>query len=810
MNMYSRVFSVAALAVALAFTPSLAAAQGATAKTEKAAAPAPAPDVRAFVQSYCVGCHNERNKAQVANLSLDGVDPSSAGKNGHVWEKVVMKLRAGQMPPVSARRPDPTLSASVATWLENELDQNAAAHPNPGRKESLHRLNRTEYKNAVRDLLALDIDVQNMLPPDPLGGGDANFDNIASSLRMSQSLLERYITVARRVSRTAMSGNVPSNIQTFRAPEGVRQDIRLDGMPFGTRGGLGIDYVFPLDAVYKFDIALGSGLCCDVAGFSPRIQAGETLELSLDGEAIKEWVYETPTERGQGRGRVTVEVPVKAGPHRILATFRKSRPTFEQAGDRLAFINQFLPGNSVPPGVSTVVVTGPLQVLGKGDTESRRKVLTCTPSSAADEEPCARKILAALARRGFRRTATDDDLQYLMRFFKEGRAEGDFDAGIERAIRALLVSPEFLFRIETDPAGIAPGAAYRVSDLDLASRLSFFLWSSIPDDELLDVAVKGQLKQPAVLEKQVRRMLRDPRSVAMTQSFASFYLWIRNVADTQMDVDLYPNYDGTLRQAMARETELFFDSIRVDDKSVLQLLDADYTFLNERLAKHYGISGVSGPDFRRVSLSADSPRRGIFGKASILLVTSVPTRTSPVKRGKWILDNVLGTPPPAPPANIPPLGEQKQDDGRVLTLRELMAKHRNNPVCAGCHNTIDPLGFALEQFDAVGRYRQVDRSFAPIDPSGTMPNGAKFGSLAEFRQQITGNPGPFLRTFTEKMLIYALGRPFESYDAPAVRQVLRGAAPGNYKFSDIVLGVVKSQPFQMRRAPQVDNTRSAN
>jgi hypothetical protein len=377
-------------------------------------------------------------------------------------------------------------------------------------------------------------------------------------------------------------------------------------------------------------------------------------------------------------------------------------------------------------------------------------------------------------------------------------------------VRALLVSPEFLFRIETDPASIAPGGVYRADDLALASRLSFFLWSSIPDDELLDIAVKGQLKTPATLEKQVRRMLRDPRSEAITDSFASFYLWIRNVADTQADSDLFPNFDRALRDAMAKETALFFDSVRTEDLSILTLLDADYTFVNERLAKHYGMTGVRGPDFVRVSLPPDSPRRGIFGKASILTVTSVPTRTSPVKRGKWILDNVLGAPPPPPPPNVPTLGDEKQDDGRVLTLREMMAKHRSNAVCAGCHRVIDPVGFALEQFDAIGKFREVDRSYTRIDPAGTMPDGTAFANLADFRRLVISHPAPFLRTFTEKLMVYALGRPYESYDAPAVRKIVREAAVNNYKFTDIVVGIVKSAPFQMRRAPETPPVLSAS
>ncbi|HEV3062536.1 MAG TPA: DUF1592 domain-containing protein [Vicinamibacterales bacterium] len=807
--MSKRIFSVLAILGVAAWIPLVATSGGAqqqapAAVPAKTAAPtpaaAPAPDTQAFVKQYCVGCHNERNKAAVLNFTLDTADATTAGEHGEIWEKVVAKLRAGQMPPATARRPDRALSDSVASWLETELDRNAVVHPNPGRTESMHRLNRTEYKNVVRDLLGLDIDVENMLPPDPLGGGDANFDNIASSLRISQSLLERYVSVARKVSRTALGGKVPSTIEVFKAPSGLRQDVRLVGMPFGTRGGISVNHVFPVDGVYKFDVTQQG------FGGIERVGAvtGESVELSVDGVRAGLWEVGPPAARtadGPGRSKPnTIQLPIKAGEHTLVATFIKVKPTVEQEGDRLPFAGQVLPGNAALPGVASIALTGPVEVVSKGDSASRRRILTCTPTSADKEEACAHEILTTLARRGFRRPATADDMAYLVRFYKEGRADGDFDSGIERAVRALLVSPEFLFRIETDPVGVAPGGVYRADDLALASRLSFFIWSSIPDDELLDVAVKGQLKTPAVLDKQVRRMLRDPRSEALTQSFASFYLWIRNVADTQADADLFPNFDRALREAMAKETELFFDSVRTEDRSILTLLDADYTFVNERLAKHYGITGVRGPDFTRVTLAPDSPRRGIFGKGSILTVTSVPTRTSPVKRGKWILDNVLGAPPPPPPPNVPTLGDEKQDDGRVLTLRELMAKHRSNAVCAGCHRVIDPVGFALEQFDAIGKFREVDRSYTRIDPAGTMPDGTAFANLAEFRRLVVSHPAPFLRTFTEKLLVYALGRPYEPYDAPAVRKILREAAAGKYKFTDIVAGVVKSAPFQMRRA----------
>ena len=805
--MYRQIWLALAIAAGCAVVPVAVAAQSQASAVGAANAITSAADVEAFTQQYCVACHNERNKAAVRDLALDAVDVTAVGQHGDIWEKVVRKLRAGQMPPLTARRPERALSDQVATWLEAELDRAAEARPNPGRKASLHRLNRFEYKNAVRDLLGLDVNVEDLLPPDPLGGGDANFDNIASSLRISRSLLEQYLVAARKVSRVAMSGKVPSTIEVFRVPQGLRQDIRLDGMPFGTRGGFAFDYIFPVDGLYEFVVStggLGAGIDADMDG--------ERLELSIDGERAHEWTLQPLDGAFVGGGAdlrrrpepPTVRVPIRAGAQRVMATFTKIKPLVEYAGDRVPFARTGRygtgSGNKFPTGVAQIVLTGPLQVTGKSDTASRRKILTCTPRSAAEEEPCAREILTTLARSGLRRQATEDDLAFLLQFYEEGHSESDFDGGIQRAIRALLVMPDFLFRIEADPAGVAPGAPYRISDLELASRLSFFLWSSVPDDELLDVAVKGQLKTPAVLEEQVRRMLQDPRSDALTQGFASFYLWIRNVAEQQFDSDAFPNFDQTLREAMAKETELFFDSVRVEDRSILTLLDADYTFVNERLALHYEIPNVRGSDFRRVVLPADSPRRGILGKASILATTSEPKRTSPVRRGKWILDNVLGTPPPPPPPNVPLLGEEQQDDGRILTMRELMAKHRSNPVCAGCHRVIDPMGFALEQFDATGKWRDVDRSFTRIDPAGTTPDGSTFANLADFRGLLISNPGPFLRTFTEKLLVYALGRPYESYDAPAGRTILRDAAPENYTFSSVVLGIVKSAPFQMRLA----------
>ena len=747
-----------------------------------------------YLKQYCITCHNERNKKAVRGFSLEKEDLATVAQHPDVWEKVIKKLRAGQMPPLTAKRPERAMSDGVASYLENVLDRQAKVTPNPGRTETLHRLNRTEYGNVVRDLFGLEMRFDDLLPADPLGGGDASFDNIATSLRLDQGLLEQYLSVAKRVARTAVGGDVPKTTETFKLNLALPQDEHFEGLPFGSRGGLGVNFPFPLDATYVITAyVIGNG--------------EELLEVSVDGERVGSFEIKSEvTARGLGAGKakqLEVTIPVKAGQRKVVATFVKGKARLEWEADRLPYTTgQTSSGGAAAPlpRLEQLTVVGPINPTGKGQTDSRKKVFTCRPTSKVDEEPCARSIITTIVRRGYRRPVTDADVNVFMNFFKEGRAESDFDAGVEKAIRALLVSPEFLYRIEAQPAGVAPGAPYRISDLELASRLSFFIWSSVPDDQLINLASTGQLKNPLVLDKQVRRMLADPRAAALTKSFGSLYLWVRNVGAQTPASQVYPNFDEILRNAMSREMEMFFDSIRGEDRSVLELLDAKYTFVNERLAKHYGITGVKGAEFRRVALADDSPRRGILGKGSLLLVTSVPQRTSPVKRGKWVLDNVLGAPPPPPPANVPPLADAKTNDGRILTIRELMAKHRANPVCAACHSVIDPVGFALEQFDATGKWRDVDASFTKIEPTGTMPDGSKFSTLTEFRSLITQRPDPFLRTFTDKLLMYALGRGSEPFDAPTVRTVVAGAKANNYKFSSLVLGIVKSTPFQMRRA----------
>lgn len=758
---------------------------------------------RALLDKYCVGCHNERTRS--GNLRLDNADISSVGDHGEIWEKVVRKLRGGVMPPTGMPRPDKASYDGLAGWLEGELDRAAVAHPNPGRTESFHRLNRTEYHNVVRDLLGLDIDVNDLLPVDDSGGGHASFDNIASSLRLTQSLMEQYLSVAMKVSRTALGGTPPLTELFFKVNSELRQDVQLEGMPFGTRGGLLVNYFVPVDAEYELRLNVAGG-------------GRGQVEIGIDGERValfdvvprRPAAYDADAPPPPATRNLDVRLPIRAGPRQITAAFIKSaasikveydRSPFEggRGGARMRGTDGDLAG---VVGVDSLIVRGPINIVSKGDTPSRRRIFTCRPTAVSAEDDCARTILSALARRAYRRPVTDHDSAVLMGLYKEGRADGDFESGIERGIRGLLSNPNFLFRVETDPASPPRGGVYHISDLELASRLSFFLWSSIPDDELLSVAASGRLSDPATLEKQVRRMLADSRSSSLTNSFAAQWLWVRNLKAASPSEQMFPNFDEALRQSFQREIELFFESIVREDRSAIDLLDADYTFLNERLAKHYGVPNVFGTDFRRVALAPDSPRRGLLGKGLILLVTSRSTRTSPVVRGRWILENLLGTPPPAPPANVPPLPEQKQADGRVLTVRELMARHRANPVCASCHATIDPAGFALEQFDAVGKWRAVDAGFQAIDASGVLPDGSQFSGIDDFRGLLLAKREQFVRTLTEKLLMYALGRGTDAYDGPAIRKIVRDAAATNYKFSSLVLGIVKSAPFEMRKAPE--------
>ncbi len=750
---------------------------------------------QALLSQYCYGCHNP--KLMSGGISLPAVDLSNVTASSDVLEKVVRKLGSGEMPPAGLPRPDRARVDSFTRWVEGQLDQSAAAHPDPGRP-IVHRLNRAEYSNAIRDLLALDIQPGERLPVDDTGYG---FDNIGDVLALSPMLIERYLSVARNVSRLAIGDtSIAPEIAEFRPPKsmqkvGPRRSERVsDDLPFGSAGGLSVSYRFPVNAEYlvKFRLA-------PTKGFDGP-QEARSFEL---------------------------RVPVKAGTRTIAITFprqdgiRESQqdaesdaaPQEEPATPRM-FADLRLDGarvktwdveNGSTPVLSTLTISGPYNVAGAGDTPSRHKIFVCEPATAKDEEPCARKILSTLARRGFRRSVTNTDVDPLMAFYRQGRREGTFESGIGAALRALLVSPDFLFRIEHDPPGLRAGAAYRVNDFELASRLSFFLWSSIPDDELLTLAEQGKLQDPAVLSQQVDRMLEDRRSKALVSNFAGQWLYLRNLAQVRPDPDGFPEFDTSLRHGFQRETELFFTSILRSNRPVTDLLDARYSFLNERLAEFYGIPDVYGSQFRRVSLT-DPNRGGLLGQGSILTVTSYPNRTSVVQRGKWVLDNLLGSPPPPPPPNVPSLPDAPKD-GAKLTMREQMEIHRANPICASCHARMDPIGFALENYDGVGKWRAKD-SGKPIDASGTLPDGTRFEGLQGLRTiLLTQRRNDFVSTVAQRLLTYALGRGLESSDNPAVRGIVREAtgpdpnapAPG---FQSLIHAIVNSVPFQMRRTPE--------
>ncbi|MBM3778250.1 MAG: DUF1592 domain-containing protein [Acidimicrobiia bacterium] len=760
-----------------------------------------APDVQATLDRYCVTCHSARLKT--GGLVLQGLDVSQLGERADVWESVVRKLRGSLMPPAGAPRPEPAVYSGLRTWLERGLDRAAAEAPNPGRTESLHRMNRAEYRNAIRDLLEFDVDVTEMLPVDDASYG---FDNVAANQRMNATLMERYLAAAQQISRVAVGTPAPfPDQQTFRVPLEARQDHHLDGLPFGTRGGMAVTYNFPTDGEYsiRLRLARASNSSEDV----PRYDVQQDLELSLDGAPIRVFSVEAgngaqdTVDRRLLDADWVIRVPVRAGPREITATFLNRAPALLEIPVR-PYLRPYPDGGGAystrrAAYLDSIVVSGPFTQSGVSDTPSRERIFVCQPATQAEEATCATTILSTLARRAYRRPVTQAEVADLMGFFERGREERGFEGGIERALQALLVSPKFLFRIQQEPADVAPGGVYRIADLNLASRLSFFLWSSIPDEPLLAAAEAGTLSQPAVLEAQTRRMLADPRAEALVENFAGQWLFLRNIAKVDPNRDVDPDFDDDLRHAFRRETELFFQSIVREDRSVLGLLTADHTYVNERLARHYDLPNVTGDHFRRVIVE-DPNRRGLLGKGSVLAVTSYAHRTSPVVRGKWILENLLGTPPPAPPANVPPLEEATQP-GTVLPMRERMAKHRANPVCASCHSMMDPLGFALENFDLVGRWRVRDESFEPIDASGSLPDGTKFDGVAGLRDALVAQPDRFVTTLATKLLTYALGRGIEAHDEPAVRRIVRDAAP-EYRFSSIVLGVVNSLPFQMRRA----------
>jgi mono/diheme cytochrome c family protein len=778
--------------------------------------PAPAAQQKALLDQYCVGCHNQRFSN--AGVKLDDVDLAKPGDHAEVLEKVIRKVRADMMPPVGSPRPERAAMENLAAFLETSLDRVAAANPRPGDKP-LHRLNRTEYGNAVRDLFDLqNVNVSALLPPDNEAHG---FDNISDALGMNPALMDRYLQAAWKIVALATGDtNILPVIETYPVRSDLSQREYIEGMPLGTRGGVVIDHFFPVDGEYLIRAKLWKTTVTQTGG----------LELPDDGEVTVDGERKTlarfggsddeiraaqfPDTTGQEiDNRFNTRVTLTAGTHRITVGFLK-----KSSGPSVALLSPFERDRIDPvapvgvPLIERVTIEGPFNVKGSGESASRRRIFTCRPAAGTDGSACAKTILTTLGRRAYRRPLTTTETDRLLRYYQSGQKRGgSFDAGIQEALAFLLVSPQFLFRFERDPqptassgGAVARVAAqqsqYRISDLELASRLSFFLWSSIPDDQLLDLAVRGRLRQAAVLEQQVRRMLADERARALGSNFAGQWLFLRNLSGHMPDQDIFPDFDDNLRRAMPRETELLFETIVLEDRSVLELMTADYTFINERLAKHYGIPGVYGTQYRRVAVTDDT-RKGLLGHAGILTLTSYANRTNPVNRGKYVLTNILGTPPPPPPPNVPPLNEAP---GRVLSMRERMEAHRANVVCSNCHKLMDPIGLALENFDAVGRWR-TDDGGAKIDPTDTLYNGEKVDGPVALRQVILKHPEQFVRTMTENLMTYALGRGVEYYDMPIIRTILKEAARNNYRFSSVVLGIVKSGPFQMRSRGSEDS-----
>jgi len=788
--------------------------------------PTPASDLayfaplsqKALLDQYCVTCHNERLKT--GGLALETLPLNRLGEtNAETWEKVVRKLRAGLMPPAGAKRPERGSLDAFAKSIEDSIDHFGASNPNPGRAP-LHRINRVEYANAIRDLLALEVDSSTLLPADDSSHG---FDNIADVLGVSPSLLERYVSSAAKISRLAVGERDAAPAQvTYTVKGDLSQNQTLEGQPLGTRGGTTIRHNFPVDGEYLIKLSLLKLSFGQVFGEGAE---GEELEVTLNGERAKLFKLDEvpmffmreapgshppkpqPTDALEERVKMTPDirlefrVKVKAGPQAIgVAFLQKSYAANEDLVRRPSsstydvFIGMQY-GYTTAPHLSRVVITGPYNPTGLGDTPSRRRVLVCRPASASDETTCARQIVSTLARRAFRRVVNDNDVASLLTFYQQERDRtGNFEAGIEMAVRRILADPEFIFRFEPTPAGVAPNTPYRIRDTELASRLSFFLWSTIPDDELLQLGIDGKLHEPAVLEKQTRRMLADPKARALVTNFANQWLFLRDLKNANPDVTVFPDFDDNLRQGFQRETEMLFESIVREDRSVLDLLDADYTFVNERLARHYGIPNVYGPDFRRVPVANDA-RRGLLGHGSLLLVTSNANRTSPVIRGKWVLENLLGSQAPLPPPDVPPLEEKPTAAAR--SVRERIEQHRANPTCAGCHKIMDPIGLALENFDAIGRWRTSDEGVA-IDASAQLVDGTPLDGPATLRKALLNRSDVFVTAMTEKLLMYGMGREIKYYDMPAVRGVMHVAADKRYRFSDLVLGIVKSDPFQMR------------
>jgi hypothetical protein len=758
------------------------------------------PSQREVLDKFCVTCHNQHLKT--GGLALDTLDLGKVPAQAEVWEKVIRKLRSGTMPPAGMPRPDAATYSSLAGWIEAQIDQ--TSEPYAGRP-ILHRLNRSEYANAVRDLLALDIDAAALLPPDDSAFG---FDNISDALGVSPSLQEHYLDAALKIGALAVGDpKIAPGSETWRIRQDLSQDQHVNGLPLGTVGGTVVRYNFPLDGEYSFQANLYRTNLNIMRGLeSPHqvefsVDGGRIHLASMGGQEDLASLFQKPTDTGDAvDARLRVRVPVKAGPHVVTVAFLEDPDAVEPA--RLQPYIRSSVDNfdwSGSPHLQSLTIAGPFHPAGASDTPSRRRIFVCHPDGRVNEDACARQIVSTLARRAYRQPVAGLDLETLLQFHQSGKRDGGFESGIELALDRILASPKFLFRVERDPAGATPGESHRIGDFELASRLSFFLWSSIPDDELLRLANEGKLKDPVVFDRQVRRMLADPKSQALVDNFAGQWLQLRNLRNVQPNTDLFPDFDDNLRQSFRLETELLFQSIVQEDRSVLDLLTADYTFVNERLARHYGIPDIYGSRFRRVAVTDDA-RRGLLGQGSILALTSHAERTSPVVRGKWILENILGTPVPPPPPDVPAL-KGNQEGQRPRTMREQMAKHRANAVCASCHKAMDSIGFAMENFDAVGAWRTRDAGQL-IDATGELSDGTKVDGVVTLRNALLSRPELFAGTLTEKLLVYALGRGLDHRDMPAVRAILRDASRDNYRFSTLILGVVRSTPFQMRTSPR--------
>lgn len=760
---------------------------------------------RRMLDRYCVGCHSEGLKT--AGLDLGRADVARVGDQAELWESVARKLRTGAMPPPGAPQPAEAERQGLLSWLEGSLDAAAAANLNPGRTDTLRRLNRTEYQNAIRDLLALDIDAAALLPADESGHG---YDNVIVG-DLSPTLLNRYISAAQKISRLAVGSAQSLENEIFQNAPDLTQEDRLPGLPIGTRGGLAAPYTFPRDGEYDIQIFLSRNFTGVVSGL--REDRPHELLVLLDRKPVKTFTIRKPANGDDTLldKDLKVRVPVSAGPHDLAVTFvQEGSPLIDTLRQPPVSLYNDRRYPRTTPGINMVSVTGPYDSRGVSDTPSRRRLFVCQPAGPAnsEEDKCARQILSTLMRRAYRRPVAAAEVDGPMAFYREGRAGGDFDAGVTMALSAVLANPEFLLRVESDPAGVRPGGVYRVSDLELASRLSFFLWSSIPDDELLDAAIAGKLSGPGELERQTRRMLADPRSANLATNFAGQWLRLRNIDSVIPSSSIFRDFDDNLRQAFREESELFFDSVLREDRSIRTFIKSDYTFLNERLAKHYGIPHVYGSRFRRVTLDADSKRGGLLRQGSVLSVTSYATRTSPVLRGVFVLSNVLGAPPPPPPPNVPALDESVM--AANLSMRDRLAAHRSNAACASCHRSIDPAGFPLENFDAIGQWRDLEVDEKPIDASGALPGAGEFAGIDGLERAVLARPELFAATLTEQLLTFALGRGVEYYDGPAVRKIVREAAQDDYRFSSLILGIVDSVPFHMRRAEASEPAIAAN